>query len=324
MKKTNRKGLIITSYILLFVVTFVLSALICVKVTGGLPNKLIKTVWNDDVGTCYTNLPYENEGNHKYDLYVPTKANQTTNLILFIHGGSFNSGCKEDGEDWCKYYAVKSGCITASIDYSLQKKGVDANLNKLNEQVKNSVSAIKSKCSELGYSVNAMATCGVSAGGTLAMNYAYKCAKTSAIPVKFVFQLSGPSDFEPDDWSLLKKVNKIKTDAEFLKWMTGVDITDEMISNGEYTKYVDAISPARLINEDSVPSLIGYGLRDHAVPSTSRTLLVKALQDNGVKHDYIEFPHSNHGMYADLDKLQEFLDKSLEYCSTYFDYQANI
>ena len=57
---------------------------------------------------------------------------------------------------------------------------------------------------------------------------------------------------------------------------------------------------------------------------TSRTLLVKALQDNGVKHDYIEFPHSNHGMYADLDKLQEFLDKSLEYCSTYFDYKANI
>ena len=84
MEKINRKGLIITSYILLFVITFVLSALICVNVTGGLPNKLIKTVWNDDVGTCYSNLSYENEGNHKYDLYVPKK-NKSNNKSNFIY-----------------------------------------------------------------------------------------------------------------------------------------------------------------------------------------------------------------------------------------------
>lgn len=37
-----------------------------------------------------------------------------------------------------------------------------------------------------------------------------------------------------------------------------------------------------------------------------------------VMYDYIEFPKSNHGMYNDLDKLQEFLDKSLEYARVYF------
>ena len=37
-----------------------------------------------------------------------------------------------------------------------------------------------------------------------------------------------------------------------------------------------------------------------------------------VMYDYIEFPKSNHGMYNDLDKLQEFLDKSLEYAKVYF------
>ncbi len=318
MKNKKRKGLIITSYILLFVVVFVMSALICVQITGNLPNKLLKTTWNDSVGTTYTNLAYENDGGHKYDLYIPKSANQTTNLILYIHGGSFNSGSKEDGAAWCKYYAVKANSITASIDYTLQKKGVDANLNKLNKQIENCVKAIKIKCEELGYNVSGMATCGVSAGGTLAMNYAYKCAESSAIPVRFVFQLAGPSDFEPSDWSLLKRVNRIKTDTEFLKWMTGEDITEEMLLNGEYSQFVDAISPARLVSCRSVPSLIGYGLRDHAVPASSRTKLVSALQENGAKYDYIEFPHSNHGMYADLDKLQEFLDKSLEYCKTYF------
>ena len=37
-----------------------------------------------------------------------------------------------------------------------------------------------------------------------------------------------------------------------------------------------------------------------------------------VPYDYIEFPKSNHGMYNDPDKLQEFLEKSLEYAERYF------
>ena len=156
-------------------------------------------------------------------------------------------------------------------------------------------------------------------GGTLAMNYAYKCAETSAVPVKFVFQLAGPSDFEPTDWSLLKQVNKIKTDTEFLQWMTGVDITEEMLESGDFKRYVDEISPARLVNSTSVPTLVGYGLKDHAVPASSRILMLEALEKSGIAYDYIEFPNSNHGMYADLDNLQEFMDKSLEYCEEYFD-----
>lgn len=315
----KKRALKIISLSLLFIVVFILSALICVKITGSLPEKLLKVKWDESVGTVYNNLNYENEENHQYDLYVPVSINkdEAQYLILYIHGGSFNSGAKEDGASWCKYYASK-GYITASLDYTLQKKGAKADLYTLNEQIKNCVTAINNKCNELGYTMGGMATCGVSAGGTLAMNYAYKCAKTSAIPVKFVFQLAGPSDFEPTDWSLLKRVNKIETDNEFLYWMTGKQFTDEMIASKEYTQYVNEISPARLVNQYSVPSLIGYGLKDHAVPSSSRTLLVNALENCGATYKYFEFPNSNHGMYADLDILQNFLDESVAFCKLYF------
>ena len=312
--------LAVVAYTALFVVVFVASGLICVKITGGLPQKLLKVNWDDSVGKCIPDLPYDNDAGHKFDLYIPADAGreESRHLILFIHGGSFNSGSKEDGENWCKYYTSK-GYVTATMDYTLQKHGVDANLNMLNEQVGRCVSAIKENCEELGYPITSMATCGVSAGGTLAMNYAYKNAKTSAIPVAFVFQLAGPSDFEPSDWSLLKKVNRINSDTAFLKWMTGVDVTEEMLRSGEYEQYVKEISPARLINADTVPSLIGYGLHDHVVPASSRTLLLEALRNSGAPYDYVEFPHSNHGMYADLDQLQMFLDLSLEYCNRYFE-----
>lgn len=188
----------------------------------------------------------------------------------------------------------------------------------MNGEINSCVAAIAQKCSELGYNVTEMATCGVSAGGTLAMNYAYTCAETSAIPVRFVFQLAGPASFEPEHWDILKQINGLKTDSEFIEMMTGEKFTEAMLESGEYAPYIEAISPAHLVSENSVPSLIGYGMKDHLVPGNLKYLLVDALEENKVPYDYLEFPNSNHGMYADLDVLQTFLDMSLEYCEAYF------
>lgn len=315
MKKRTK----IILWSILFIVVFTISALIRVNMLGSAPMKLMQVDWDETVGTVYTDLSYENKYGHKYDLYVPTKLNKENlqQLILYIHGGSFNSGKKEDGETWCQYYASK-GYNTASLDYSLQTVNEDASLVRMNTEIKACVNAINEKCVELGYTLDGMAIYGVSAGGTLAMNYAYTCSETSAVPVKFVFQLAAPADFEPSNWDILKKVNKLKTDAEFLSLMTGVDITEEIIKSGEYEQYVNDISPARLVNENSVPTLMGYGMKDHLVPRALKYKLVAALEENNVKFDYYEFPNCNHGMYRDLDMLEQFLIVSLEYCDKYF------
>lgn len=304
---------------LLFIVVFIASALITVYLTGSAPDRLIKVDWNESIGTEYLNLPYENDKEHKYDLYVPAslEKEKPQYLILYIHGGSFNSGAKEDGGLWCKFY-TSHGYVAASIDYSLQTVHEGATLHRMNTEITNCVAAIKEECSKLGITLNGMAACGVSAGGTLAMNYAYTCADTSAVPVKFVFQLAAPADFEPSGWGLLKKVNGIKSDEEFVESMTGIAFTAEDLAEGRHNEAIREISPARLVSGSTVPTLCGYGLRDHVVPGNQREQLIKALQDNGVIYDYLEFPHSNHGMYADLDILQEYIDLSLEYCSQYF------
>ena len=114
------------------------------------------------------------------------------------------------------------------------------------------------------------------------------------------------------------KVNGIRTEAEFVSVMTGHDATDEMMVSGEYLSLIEPISPSMLVDANSVPSLVGYGLRDHVIPANQRSLLKEALEEHSVPHDYMEFPRSNHGMYADLDLLEEFLNISLEYCERYF------
>lgn len=274
--------------------------------------KLIKVKWDDKIGTIYKDLSYENENNNKYDLYIPSNLDKEKKqyLIVYIHGGSFNSGSKEDGDLWCKYYTTK-GYITATIDYTLQNQGKDASITLMNNEIENSIKAIKEYLDNLGYNVVGMASSGVSAGGTLAMNLAYN--GNSAIPVKFVFQLAGPTFFKPSEWGLLKKVDKLDTDEEFYEMMTGLPFEKDL-SQEEINK----ISPSALVNENTVPSLIGYGLKDHCVPLSQKYYLLEAYKKYNVVYDYMEFPKSNHGMYNDLDKMQEFINKSLEYCEKYF------
>ncbi len=306
MKKRTK----VVLYIAVFVIVFVGSALVRIALLGGAPERLIRVKWNDSVGTVYANQEYENTNGHKYDLYIPSGLDESQNqyLILFIHGGSFNSGAKEDGDAWCKYYATK-GYITATVDYTLQAHGQEASIYLMNSEIESAVKAIKEQAEALGYRIAGMAPCGVSAGGTLAMNLAYN--GNSEIPVKFVFQLAAPTYFEPSEWSLLMRVDKLKTEDEFCAMMTGKTMTD-------YSREIQKISPACIVSADSVPSLIGYGLIDHCVPLSQKCYLINAYDKYQVPYDYIEFPKSNHGMYNDLDKLQLFLDKSLEYADRYF------
>ena len=306
MKKKTK----ILIYVITFIVVFLISALIRIMLLGSAPERLIKVEWDESVGEIYSNLDYENDNGNQYDLYIPSGLDKLENqyLILFIHGGSFNSGSKEDGESWCKYYATK-WYITASVDYTLQNQGKDASIYLMNEEIENAVTAIKQKTEELGYHIAGMAPCGVSAGGTLAMNLAYN--GNSAIPVKFVFQLAAPTYFAPSEWSLLMKVDRLDSEEKFCKMMTGKELED-------YDTEIQNIFPACIVNEDSVPSLIGYGLIDHCVPLSQKYYLIEVYDRDNVMYDYIEFPKSNHGMYNDLDKLQEFLDKSLEYARVYF------
>lgn len=306
MKKKTK----VMIYLLAFLIAFITSAILRIVLLGSAPERMIKVEWNDSTGKIYTDLDYENSNGNQYDLYIPTNLNKNDkqNLMLFIHGGSFNSGSKKDGEAWCKYFA-KKGYICASVDYSLQNHGKDASIYRMDSEILAAVDAIKNKSEDLGCQISGMAPFGVSAGGTLAMNLAY--GGKSPIPVRFVFQLSAPTYFDASEWSLLKRVDGLKTDAEFYEMMTGM-------KQDHYDEQIRQISPASLVTEDSPPSLIGYGLKDHCVPLTQKYYLIDSYKEHHVKYDYVEFPHSNHGMYNDPERLKEFLEKAEEYARTYF------
>ena len=99
--------------------------------------------------------------------------------------------------------------------------------------------------------------------------------------------------------------------------MSGRTITKDMILEHDYAEEVKDISADMWVKEDSVPALLGYGTYDKVCPVDSAKRLIDALEENNVPYDYIEFPHSGHGLQNDNKLYVQYMDKLDEYLERY-------
>lgn len=258
-------------------------------------------------------LTYSTESYSQYDLYLPEDKSKHL-LLLFLHGGNFTSGDKADEDVWCRYYASQ-GYVAASINYPLYEKSNNktTNVNSMIFCIRQAVSVIKLLCDNKDYELSAMALSGESAGGCLAMIYAYRDAANSPLPVRFVFQQAGAASLEPDDWGYHSTSEKIN----FVQMLTGQTVTSDMIANGQYHDMIAKISPASLVDSTTVPTLCAYGSTDKYVPKEMKEKLLQSFKHYGVKYDYIEYSHSGMGLLGDTDQQELYISKSLEYCQKY-------
>lgn len=306
--------------IITFVAVFTYSVMSRIKKAVEKRQEAIIVEWDEDVGNTYNNLTYNSTEDCGYDLYLPTRRRTRSNypLILFIHGGSFTGGDKSEGDPWCKYYASK-GCVAATVNYTLHNDKHASSINIMNRDIKTCVDSIKTKCESLGYPVDEMATTGVSAGGCLALLYAYREADSSSIPVKFVFQQTGPTSFHGENWGADSDSAKMA----FASMLLGTTITDSMMTSGDYHRMVDEISPASYIDAGSVPTICAYGPNDKVVPTNQKFILLDSLKAHGVPHIYVEFPNSGHALANDPDSMASYVRYADEYCDRYFKNKVN-
>lgn len=317
-----KKMMWILTCILTFV--FVFSGSVFLKLKVPTLSNPLHVDWSDSVGTVYTDLVYGEEELNNYDLYVPAdQSKDTYGLVVYLHAGGFTSGDKSDDADMLKYFTSK-GYVAAGINYSLRTDTNTVNLNQMSQEIKQSIPVITKKAAELGYNLDEMAISGGSAGGALALLYAYRDADSSPIPLKMVFEGVGPPSFEPSIWLGMDNMdNPYETDeaakagASFASVMTGESITVDMMRDGEYKKYVDEISPYTHITKNSVPTLAAYGTYDKVVPFGLTKNFIEALRDNNVPHDFIEFKRSGHGLQNDPKESQLYFEKINEYLDKY-------
>ncbi len=254
----------------------------------------------------------------RFDLYLPQPPDPSRNysLILYIHGGSFTHGDKREGRHICPYYASK-GIVAASINYTLYSGRGSATLFSLYDEIIASTHAVKAYCAEHGYNITEMAFTGFSAGGYAALVGAYKNPGAAAVPVKFVFQQSGPASFEPELWGRKSK----RRQAAFISLLTGKKFTADDVGTEAFREAVDAVSPAAMVTANTVPTVLAYGPKDFRVPPAQKFPLLEKLEEYNVPHDYIEFPHSGHRLFHadDLDRMEVYFKTVDDYIARYFE-----
>ena len=269
-------------------------------------------------GKIYTDFSYGELESNKFDLYVPSDGTKENyGLIVYLHAGGFTSGDKSDDESILKEMCSK-GFVAAGINYSLRdEQHPEVSVYSQSLEIKDSIPFVIEEAKKLGYSIDRMVIAGGSAGGCLALLYAYRDADSSPVPVKAVIEMSGPSSFHHEDWTSYGLDQNYEAAAGLFSVMSGNTITPEMIETNNYADAVKNISAYMWVNKNSVPTLCAYGKKDAICPFASAKHLVSALEENNVPHDYIEFPNSGHALLFDPIQQEELSLKIDEYLEKY-------
>ena len=294
-----------------------LGAIVLIGIIAAIMMYVRKPKWHDEYGQRFQDIVYGSRKHNTYDLYLPNDAekNDSLALILYVHGGSWLGGDKKDHHGDCHTW-VQNGYATATMNYSfLSEEGVS--LLTMYDEIDACIRHIVSYASEKGAHICQMAIAGTSAGGHLAMMYAYH--HSHPLPLRFEAIKVGPADFRV----LFPYDEKAK--PEDLE-STVFSCIGKHINASEYSKeLLDSIklsaSPVNYIDDSTaLPAIFAYGEKDWLVVP-EHYLALKAKYDSlGRPYDLITFPNSGHTLMGDKDCSERYEKTLSAYCKEYFGY----
>jgi acetyl esterase/lipase len=319
-KKKGGKGMFIAICILTFVVSFGIGIVSKIAVKPSWAKKY-SVQMTDEIGKVYKDISYGTGEANKFDLYVPADGGRESyGLVVYLHAGGFTAGDKADDAKVLAWLCSK-GYVAAGINYTLYTDENSKSVYSQSVEIKEAMPKVVEEAKRLGYHIDKMAISGGSAGGTLAMLYAYRDAKDSPVPVKMMFEAVGPSSFYRADWGVYglnqDTDESRKAAAGLFSTMLGAEIDVEILDTEEYDERIKPISAFMWIDENSVPSVIAYGAYDRVCPFESAAHLVNALKENGVDYQYFEMPHSGHGLQNDDKLYGQYMNTVEEYLDNY-------
>lgn len=264
-------------------------------------------------GHAFTDVVYDQTRGLACDIYLPLRQGPAA-AFLFIHGGGWNSGRRQDIAYACKRFA-KAGYVTATLSYSLHRPDTPASFHDMLDDIQACLGKLRQFADSHGRPLAAVALSGYSAGAHLAMLYAYTRADVSPLPVAFVCQQAGPADFAADAWPNFNPDFAWKLACAG----AGQDIPRDDFLAGDVPPAVRDLSPARLVRDTTVPTLMAYGDRDELVPPLHAERLQRALQQHHIEHRLIPFPNSGHFLCEAPDRAHDYRQAILDFARRHLD-----
>jgi acetyl esterase/lipase len=228
------------------------------------------------------------------DLYLPGLGHAAP-LIVWIHGGAFRMGSKEDR---IPFEMLEQGYAIASLNYRLSQHALfPAQI----EDCKAAVRWLRAQAGTYGLDPARVAAWGESAGGHLAAmlgtaGHAREFEVGSSLEhssrVQAVLDFFGPTDFlqmdahRPPDGFVHDSPDSPESE------LVGGPIQERPAE-------VARANPITYVTSEAPPFLVVHGDRDRLVPYHQSTLLVAALEAAGVPVTFYTVVGGGHGRFDD-------------------------
>jgi acetyl esterase/lipase len=236
--------------------------------------------------TQYQNLSY---GSHERNVvYISIPDGPAEGLILFIHGGIWMYGGKENRPIFLDTF--RDRFIVAAMNHRYIDETI--HIEDLEDDVAAAVAYIRDFSLANHAEPGKLIIMGHSSGAHLAMLYAYKRHKTSPIPLAFCVNMAGPADM--GDIAFLYNFKKLKMEKIFYSLAekgAGYDIVEGDITSEGYSEAgrqaLATLSPLSFLTADAPPTIIVHDVADALVPYSNSAALNSVLNVYGVDHYFM-------------------------------------
>ena len=262
----------------------------------------------------FQDFSYGLEENQKFDLLLPEE--KASHAIVYIHGGAYLVGNKLEYPSFLSDFSGNN--VIASIDYRLINENSSTCMNDILSDINLALLKIKEIAIANGIIIKDFVLIGHSAGGHIALLYAYRC-HSKDIKISSCVSLAGPTDFSDDlGWSSMSMWgDDMETRLSFLSYMgsrlTGHSIElaqtnwTKQANYKEFEKYILEISPITYISKakNIPPTLMIHGRADNQVPYSNAVRLKNALNLASIPHKLIttHFSANDHMLGGNIYSL---------------------
>ncbi len=285
-------------------------------------------------GYTIENIVYKNtiQGAQKLDIYLPhSQTSANTPVVVFIHGGSWMHGNKEEitKKEWIRLMLknmLHAGYAVVSIDYRLVNDSITVVYPAPLADCKDAVKWVKANALLYHFDSNRIAVMGTSAGAHLALMTAYapdgiapgnQSLQSYDSRVKCVVDIYGPTDMSKILRSRLSPIavsmaslafkQKVLDMRSILLW----SFTGESGSHpGKRTEKCLLYSPMTYVR-DAVPTIVFHGTKDTVVPFSHTAWLQQAMTAQGLPIEVHPIENEDHTFPTITASQSEAMAKSL-------------
>ncbi len=259
-------------FLILLIISFNHSSCIKDEVKNN-SNNIGNSNLND---TTLFNVSYGSHSSQVYDIHLPSKRDTSTHVILMIHGGAWKAGQKEDMNTFVNLVKSKwNNVAIVNMNYRLASNANNIHHNEIISDINAVYSHVINNSNNYQIS-NKVGVVGASAGGQLAMIYAYKYNSN----IKCIGNVFGPSIIS--DWSWYNSTNL---------WLGGYtgDILTEYVGQSWDSTVYKSVSPYWNVSNNSQPIIMFHGNLDPIVPVYQSQWMRSKLNSLSVKNEYYEY-----------------------------------